>query len=97
MSGSGGRSIGRALSSGGLEALLGVRCQASFLALSGLSGACGLCLRSRTWRRRASPSEVHHAGKLQWHLTYGFAFMHSLRLPFTTVLPVLKRLIIHVL
>ena len=34
-------------------------------------GACGLCLRSRPWRARASPSEVCPGGKFWSHFACG--------------------------
>ena len=56
--------------------------------------AYGLCPKSRGRRTRASPFEVHPAGKFQWHFTCGFDFRHSLWLPFVAAFAVLKGLLI---
>ena len=47
-----------------------------------------LCRKSRV--RRASPSGVYLAGKLQWRFACGFNFGHSLWLPFVAALAVLR-------
>ena len=68
------------------------------LALSGLWGDGGeggaVSKVERSARVRVSPSEVYHAGKLQWHFTCGFDFRYSLWLPFEAAFAVLKGLLI---
>ena len=61
---------------------------------SDCGGAYGLCLNSRAWHARTSPSGVYPAGELQWRFNCGFDFGRSLRLPFVAGFPVLKGLLI---
>ena len=52
------------------------------------------CVQNRVLGTCASPSEVHPAGKRQWHCTSHFDFTHSLWLPFAAGFTILKRLLI---
>ena len=61
---------------------------------SDCGGAYGLCLNSRAWHARTSPSGVYPAGELQWRFNCGFDFGRSLRLPFVAGFPVLRGLLI---
>ena len=61
---------------------------------SDCGGAYGLCLNSRAWHARTSPSGVYPAGELQWRFNCGFDFGRSLRLPFVAGFPVLMVLLI---
>ena len=54
--------------------------------------AYGLCQELRARHVCASPSELYHAGKLQWYFICGFHFRHSLWLSFVVAFTVLKGL-----